>query len=215
MNVLEKIDQALEKEQEGKREYIGASILGIECDRALWYKCYHFLPDHAPRLKRIFRLGHLIEGDVIKLLEMAGFTIYTKKKNGEQYGFKRGPFAGHCDGVLVEEDKTPWVFDVKTCKNSYFNQYKKKGIKQISREYYIQILTYMKYLKCPMGMIIFYNKDTSDMHVEKITADDDLATIYEERALDIYRMTEAPPRKWEDPTFFKCRMCHYRETCHG
>ena len=212
VSILEKIDAALDSLNEKKREYLGASIIGTECDRELWYKIHSFRPELSPRKKRIFRLGHSIEKEVIDLLSLAGFQLFTHKENGEQWGFKSGPFAGHCDGVLKDGD-TPYVFDVKSTKNSFFNQYKKKGVRAVSKEYYIQLLLYMKYLKVSQGLIIFYNKDNSEIHVEQIEADNDLVSAYEDRALEISQTETEPERKWPDKTWWKCRLCSYRDEC--
>lgn len=216
MNVLEKIDAYLDTQNDPPRNYLGASIIGIECDRQLWYKCHAEPEEITPRTKRIFSLGDAIEQEVVLMLHEAGFEgVWTvDPKTKKQYGFNDGVFGGHVDGVLKHEGVS-YAFDVKSASKNRFGEFKRKELKDVSREYYIQILLYVKYLRTNKGMVIFYNKDNSEMHIEIVEPDGALADIAQERALDIYNMEYEPERRWSDPTFFKCRWCHFHEKCWG
>jgi len=103
------IDAGLQKRQaeQRPRTYLGASRLGVSCERALQYEFAKAPVDpgreHPGRLLRIFERGHLSEDSMIKWLRDAGFDLRTTKANGEQFGFAAldGRLAGHIDGVIV------------------------------------------------------------------------------------------------------------------
>ena len=67
MKLAELINEAYEKQKDEKpREYIGASIIGNDCEALIAFSLRGFPNDPIPyRLQRIFRDGHRIENDVI------------------------------------------------------------------------------------------------------------------------------------------------------
>ncbi|MBF0423266.1 MAG: hypothetical protein HQL73_09770, partial [Magnetococcales bacterium] len=106
------IDTVLETEDRTKepRSYLGASRLGVSCERALQFEYAHAPKDtgrdFSGQLLRIFAAGHLFENLASKWLRMAGFELFTTKgnrPNGEQFGFEaaRGRIQGHVDGILT------------------------------------------------------------------------------------------------------------------
>jgi hypothetical protein len=87
----ELIDAALVAEQKTKpeRDYMGASRLGISCQRALQYEFTHTPKDKdfSGQTLRIFAAGHAFEDMAIKWLHAAGLQLFTRKQNGEAFGF--------------------------------------------------------------------------------------------------------------------------------
>jgi hypothetical protein len=106
MNTI--IDQAMEWEQkkEMPRNYLGASSLGVECDRALQFKYFNTPKDQGKtfsgRILRIFQRGHWAEEYITGVIRDAGFDLRTGTQNGEQFGFSvlDGKIQGHIDGVF-------------------------------------------------------------------------------------------------------------------
>src|SRR5574343_909846 len=87
------LDAALQAERshQARRRYLGASRLGVPCERALQYE-YVDAPvddgsDLPGRTLRIFEVGHIMEDLAIRWLRLAGFDLYTRKQDGEQFGF--------------------------------------------------------------------------------------------------------------------------------
>jgi hypothetical protein len=102
------IDAALvaEREDQPPRNYLGASRLGLACERALQYE-YAGAPvdpgrGFAGRILRIFEVGHVLEDLAIRWLRLAGFDLYTSRAHGGQFGFSvaDGRIQGHVDGVI-------------------------------------------------------------------------------------------------------------------
>ena len=103
------IDCALtaEREQQPKRTYLGASRLGVACDRALQFE-FAGAPadpgrDFSGRLLRIFEVGHTLEDLAIRWLRLAGLDLHTRTRSGGQFGFSvcDGLIQGHVDGIIT------------------------------------------------------------------------------------------------------------------
>ena len=63
---------------DGHRSHLGASLIGHECKRYLWYTFRWIKHNvHSGRLYRLFNRGHLEEDRIIKWLEGIGLTIWA------------------------------------------------------------------------------------------------------------------------------------------
>lgn len=116
---------------EDRREYIGASWLGTECERAAWYTFRWWQRDNFhPRIRRRFETGHIMEDRVVRWLEMAGFEVRTTNpsaKNpkgqyrGELFG---GLVSGHVDGFIRHSELMPsWgLLEIKAMVSAKYDQ---------------------------------------------------------------------------------------------
>jgi hypothetical protein len=113
LNVLIGAAMEAERQQQGRRDYLGGSRLGEECLRRLGYE-YHGVEEDpgagfSPETLRIFQRGHDCEARMAKYLIAAGFDLRTEKEDGGQFGFYaandsetgRARIRGHADGVIV------------------------------------------------------------------------------------------------------------------
>lgn len=66
----------VQKFDDGPRAHLGASVIGRECARELWYgfRWAHY-KRHDGRMLRLFQRGHLEEGRIIEYLEGIGATV--------------------------------------------------------------------------------------------------------------------------------------------
>jgi hypothetical protein len=90
--------------QAPKRDYLGASRLGVSCSRALQYE-YTNTPRDQPwsgKTLRIFAMGHALEKMAWQWLSDAGFEISTTGLNNQPHGFATadGRIQGHIDGII-------------------------------------------------------------------------------------------------------------------
>ncbi len=106
---------------EPARGYLGASIIGHECSRYLWYTfrgCY--TPDFSGRLYRLFETGDVEEVRFVKELRAIGCTVHaTDPQTGKQFAVSEwaGHFKGHTDGCALgvpEAPKTWHLLEFKT-----------------------------------------------------------------------------------------------------
>ena len=103
------VDVALQAERgrQERRRYLGASRLGVACERALQFE-YANAPldegaDFTGQTLRIFEVGHVLEDLAIRWLRLAGFDLYTRRHDGGQFGFSvaGGRVQGHVDGIVA------------------------------------------------------------------------------------------------------------------
>ena len=82
------IDAALDAEraEQTPRDYLGASRLGVACERALQYEYAGAPVDPgratSGRILRVFEVGHVLEELVVRWLRMAGFELHNQKADG-------------------------------------------------------------------------------------------------------------------------------------
>ena len=218
LGTLLKIDESIinNAKKREKRSHLGASVVGDPCMRKIWYQFYEPIEITDPRILRIFKLGQVIEDEiVIPMLRDAGFTVYEKDNNGDQFGFKDGKFAGSIDGCIVglPESSKPHLLEIKSANKSRFNDFKKNGYRS-SSTYYAQIQIYMKYMKLERALVVVYCKDDSELYLERIKYD----SMYAEMQVDkAYRILESkdniPDREFKRSTDWRCRFCQHKEKC--
>ena len=86
------------------RNYLGASSIGRECARELWYGYNGNTPNHFDAYSLMnFEDGHRTEDLTAERLRLVdGIELWTHDKNGKQFGFSDfdGQFRGHYDGII-------------------------------------------------------------------------------------------------------------------
>ncbi|MEG3637673.1 PD-(D/E)XK nuclease family protein [Magnetococcus sp. PR-3] len=235
------VDMALEEENrlQTPRTYLGASRLGVACERALQFEYAHAPKDPGRnfdgQLLRIFAAGHLFEDMAIRWLRMAGFELFTTKgnrPNGEQFGFEAasGRIQGHVDGIIISGPPSvtmgyPCLWECKSLNNKSWKDTVKKGVVLSKPVYAAQMAIYQAYMEPQVSgisanpaLFTSINKDTAELHHELVPFDAPLAQQMSDRAVRIIKATEAEdllPRISRESTHFQCRMCSHQDRCWG
>lgn len=226
------IDRALEveRDQQPKREYLGGSELGGECERALQFSFFNAPKDPGKdfegRILRIFERGHWAEAAMIRWLRLAGVDILTHDANGEQFGFSEhgGIFAGHCDGKILygpaEFGPFPRLWENKGLKASKWNGVVKSGVKSYFPVYYCQLQIYMDRFDLRDNPALFscVNADDMSIYWEAVPFNPGALAQYDAKAQRILQSClagELLPRICQDPNFYSCKWCNWNERCFG
>lgn len=194
-----------------RRRYLGMSVIGGPCDRALWYGFRGFTPVPADgRVKLIFELGDCIETILVRRLRDAGYLV-----DGEQMEFAahNGFFRGHCDGIIHGVTRRPHVLECKSANRKRFEAFRRAGIRATAPTYYCQVQCYMGYGRLERALVAVYCKDTSEVYTERIRFSAPDFEALHDRAYRIITANEAPERAFEDPETPECRWCDYRIHC--
>lgn len=223
------IDQALQTERDATpaREYLGASRLGVACERQLQFEYAKAPVDYGKgfsgRLLRIFERGHRTEDMAIRWLRLAGFTLRTEDTNGHQFGFSvaGGRLRGHVDGVLIggpEGFPYPALWENKCLGAKSWRDVEKHKLAVSKPIYAAQIALYQSYLELHDHPALFtaVNADTMEIYAESIPFDGSLAQRMSDRAARVIQATEAGellPRAFTDSTHFECKFCAWAERC--
>ena len=230
------IDQALvsERQQEIPRNYLGASRLGVPCERALQYE-FLLTPkddgrDFNGQTLRIFQAGHVFEELAIKWLRQAGFDLYTEKQNGYQFGFSvaKGRIKGHVDGIInnapTDVSMTyPALWECKSLNNKSWKDTVKRGVAVSKPVYAAQIAIYQAYMEASIPgisqnptLFTAINKDTAEFYFELVPFDSAMAQQLSDKAVKILQACDAKewlPRMVKDPTYFECKYCSWQDRC--
>lgn len=219
MMIKGKLANHLDREQplppQEPRNYIGASLIGSDCLRAIWYEYKDFPATVLPkRVVRIFETGKRLESMLIEMLEMAGFALITpsEENNYLEYCDKEFPFLkGHADAVIKDLDA---ILEIKTAKDSSFKKFIKEGVKEWMPRYYAQLQAYMGMSGLHKAYILVLNKDNSEVCDEEVSYDDYFYHRLKERAEMIYNAVVPPPRIGNTPLWYQCRTCKFKEECY-
>ena len=209
------------QDEETPRPYLGASIIGCKCDRALWYGFRQVkIVKHEGRMLRLFQTGHLEEARFVAELRGIGCEIYdVDPTTGEQFEIKDvfGHFSGHADGVgrgMPEGPKSWALLEFKTHNAKSFYDLVKKGVEKSKPKHWIQMQIYMSKMKLERALYLARNKDTDDLYSEWIHVDKKLAEEQIERASRIIFAAVPPERMSNDKAYYECKFCDYYDVCH-
>ena len=223
------VDQALEQRQatQQPRAYLGASRLGVACERALQYEFAKAPIDSGRRLEgrmlRIFERGHVMEDCMVAWMRAAGFDLRTRKANGDQFGFAAadGRLQGHIDGVIVggpDGFTYPALWENKCLGSKSWRDLEKNRLAVSKPVYAAQIALYQAYMGLTDAPALFtaVNKDTAELHHELVAFDAALAQAISDKAVRVLQACDAGewlPRVAADAGHFECSHCAWQARC--
>lgn len=207
---------------ETPRTYLGASSIGHECSRFLWYQFRWCGREQFPgRIYRLFDHGDKEELRMVNDLRAIGCTIHpVDPETGEQFAIDdcNGHFSGHMDGCglgIPEAPKTWHVLEFKTHNAKSFGMLKRKGVQQSKPKHYAQVQVYMRKTDMERTLYVAINKNTEDLYTERIKLDRELADSLIARAERIIQAGEPPLGAGEGPDAAVCKYCPMVPLCHG
>lgn len=231
-----RIDRALQAENQAQtpRSYLGASRLGVPCDRALQYEYLQTPVDEGRCLSgqalRIFAAGHVFEELAIAWLRYAGFELYTETSTGGQFGFSAvdGRLCGHVDGVLAAgpddvQGQYPALWECKSLNAKSWKDTVKRGVTLSKPVYAAQIALYQAYMEPQIpgiasnpALFTAINKDTAELYFEWVPFNGELAQRASDRGVRVLQACDAQellPRVSKDPTHYECKFCPWQDRC--
>lgn len=214
--------------KEPPRDYLGASGVADECSRKAWYGLQGFKQKFdADSLMKISD-GHTTEEKINGWIKkIPGIELYTHDSSGNQYGFSDldGKYKGHYDGIIrgIPQSPNTWhIYEVKCVGEKYFKELKKAvdtygekdAIKNWREVYYGQAVTYMWYEKLTRHITIVATPGARELMTVRTEANAKYAKALREKARRIIETKEPPQKISNSETYFKCRMCGFRDICH-
>ena len=203
------------------RGYLGASVIGHECSRYLWFlfrKCCK--PEFSGRMYRLFETGDLEEFRFTKELRAIGCEVHDVDGNGNQFEVNAlgGHFSGHMDSAiygLPEAPKTWHVGEYKTHNTKSFVKLKKEGVKVSKPLHYAQMQIYMHLSGMRRALYLARNKDTDYLYSERVKYNKEHAEAYMERARVIITRASVPDRITSRSNDWRCKFCGAWRICWG
>ncbi len=230
---LDAIDAALAEAQDREhRTHLGASILGRQCAREIWYS-FRWASNEVfeGRMLRLFDRGNEFEPRAVEWLRAAKIQVWThdetqpRKADGTfpQYRISGwgGHFGGSLDGVgLGSPDLppgTPFLLEFKTHNDASFKSLVKEGLCSHKPEHFAQCQIYSWRMGFPWTIYLGVNKNDDSLFPELIQTNPSEGQRLFDRAGMILASETPPPRIATTPRMigFACRFCAFKEVCHS
>ena len=225
-------EDAYREDDGGFRTHLGASLIGRECPRELWFT-FRWATESKPepRILRLFNRGHLEEGRFVALLKMIGCDVWQYDEKGRQFrvGAHGGHFGGSLDGVirgipempldaLLTEFKTHGEKSFAKLAGSPQKNGKRvpggEGVRAAKFEHFVQQQVYMGTYGLEWSLYCAVNKNTDDLYMELVPFDREMYERHVHRGGLIVKAEEPPPQISKSPGWFACRFCDHKQVCH-
>lgn len=221
----------------GHRSHLGASLIGHECSRYLWYVFRWVKAEkYDARMLRLFNRGHREEARFIEWLRGIGWEVSTspfevsphvnldEEKSMPQHRVSAvmGHFGGSLDGIgrpeellhAIEEDADAYLLEFKTSgTGASFNASVEKGVKRAKPKHWAQMCVYGYLRKLKHALYLIINKNDDDFHPEVVELDWSYGEELVRKAETIILSHDAPPRLSQSSAFHVCKMCHFKGVC--
>ncbi len=223
--ILNRVDNYCELiYNDGHRWHLGASLIGDECPRRLWF-IYRWVKQEqfSGRMQRLFNRGHLEEIRFVEWLNGIGCRVNTHDDSGKQFRISgvNGHFGGSKDAELTLPDNfsvtETLLGEFKTNKdNSDFKNLFLNGVESVHPKHFLQQCVYgfKSEPKINYSLYMNINKNTDEIYVELVKLNHELGEEMEFKASRIIMSMEAPPKAYLSAQHYKCKYCNFRDICH-
>lgn len=178
----------LERGQDtSRRTYLGASVLGDECERKLFDSFRWLFPAEifTGQKLSIFQTGHEWEARLVRMVQAAGIDLHdTDPETGEQFAvrFAGGHGGGHLDGEATKVPEAPvtvHVVEFKSHNDKSFKALLKAandpnldgGVKHAKPTHYAQMQVYMGLRSRTRALYLSVNKNDDSLYAERVDFD--------------------------------------------
>lgn len=227
---LEAVHRAVEniENTKPKRTYLGASILGHQCERFIYYQLNFAEKSEPISFKGLYciedghRTEHLIKDRLRLLPNIELFDI--DPETNQQIGFMEDRFGGHVDGIirgLLQAPKTWHIFEAKCCNEKKFNELQKckdkygekSALEQWDFIYYVQAQIYCGKMELDRHYLVCATPGGRDM----ISCRTEFNKSFYESMLHkkdrILKAQDPPTRISERKEFYVCCWCSFKDFC--
>ncbi len=221
--MVEMIYQAIE-EEDGREQWltrIGASSIGDECRRSLWYSWRGFTHELIEgRVLRLFKTGHLQEDRIVEDLQRAGAEVWAiDETTGKQFTWldETGHYVTKPDGVIKWPPfvPVPFVLEIKTHNDKSFQALRKNGVVASKPEHVWQMNSAMWLSGLTGAVYVSLNKNDEDYHIEVLPRDELIIKRLYENKQAVITATIPPARVSETQSHYQCRWCDHLSVCSG
>lgn len=224
---------AIKTYYEAHRWHLGASLIGHECSRYLWY-VFRWCGvmkgsgnndeerhNNLGRMQRLFNRGHREEDRYVEYLKGIGAQVWTHDENGKQFRMSavNGHYGGSLDGVCILPERygigEPLLLEFKTNGTGKgFTDLGDLGVAVAKPQHFTQMSAYGYEYKLRYALYMNTCKNDDDLHIDVVKLNWNQAEQFKAKAERIIISDEPPPRLAENPTYHKCAYCDMKPVCH-
>jgi len=226
-NIGEKLAELIYKgiqDKDGGEQWLtklGASSIGNECRRALWYSWRGFNHEvFEGRILRLFGTGHQQEARIIADMRQAGAEIWDKdEETGKQYRWldETGHFICKPDGVIrwAPYMNNAHILEVKSHNDKSYVDLVKNGVRVSKPDHNWQMQSGMYFSGLHAALYVGINKNDEQLHLEIVERDEVLIRRLYETKESVIKATIPPARISENQSLYSCQWCPHLEVCAG
>ncbi|MGK0619546.1 PD-(D/E)XK nuclease family protein [Meiothermus cerbereus] len=186
-----------------------------KCARRLAYELHYpgEVPPVEPRVVAIFELGSLIHDWLReKLAALYGERFHSVERAVELEVDPGFAVPGRIDGIL-ETESGPVLLDIKSASDKSAQSMSSNGVPY---DYVAQVNAYLEATGLQKGLLVVYNKNTSEITTLPVDHDPAVVAQVKERFRAVRCSTpeQLPEREYETDSF-ACRYCPFRGRCWG
>lgn len=227
LEAMHRVVEAIENAKP-KRDYLGASILGHECERFIYYQLNNADKAEPISYKGLYAIedGHRTEQLVKDRLRLVqGIELYDiDEETKEQIGFVDGKFSGHVDGIvrgLIQAPKTWHIFEVKCCNEKKFKELQKcvekygekNALENWDYTFFIQAQLYMGKLKLDRHYLICSTPGGRDKTSCRTEFQENFFNTMIIKKDRIINAKSVPERISSRKEYITCKWCRFSDFC--
>lgn len=220
-NNIMQCDDAFRGEEDSYRSHMGASGIGRDCPRQIWYDFrWAKITKHVGKTILLFNRGHLEEARFVSLLQMIGMTVWQVDGKGKQFRISHygGHFGSAIDGVAKgcpDMPDEPINCEFKTSNTKGFKELEKNGCREAKPIHFIQQQVYMGKYKLNWSLYGVVCKETDELYFELIPFEAEVYERYIERPVRIIECDTPPQGIANTPGAWGCKFCEHKDICHN
>ena len=163
--------------------------------------------EFTPQNLRIFRLGHLLEEEIVTYLSYGGINVYGSQDTFTDFN---NLFKGHCDGKITLDQE--YIIEIKGINDDNYRDLEARKVRIKYPVYFCQVQIYLYYSGLQKGYFIAINKNDSTVYVEEIIKDNNVIFYLREKAYNILFSKHVRDVKCNREEQ-SCTFCSYSEMC--
>lgn len=203
------------------RPHLGASLIGHNCDRHLWYVFrWAKKPSFDGRILRLFNRGQREEAVFVAELRRIGVEVSEGPADGQQWRVSAcdGHFGGSMDAVIkgLPGASQNWeVAEFKTHNLKSFRDLKTKGVELAKYQHFAQMQVYMALTGMTRANYLAVCKDSDELYYERIESNPFMKKSMIDKARRIISASEPTIGISQNIAWFECKFCDHHSICHG
>jgi len=222
VDLEQRIYDAYSKKESGELMLtrIGASGIGEDCVRAIWYDWRgSSLSSFDGRLLRLFKTGYIQEDRVVQDLKDAGLQVWeVDPETGKQWTYTAadGHFVAKLDGVVKGvpgAEKTPHTLEIKSSNVKGFKELQTHGVQKAKPQHYAQMQAGLWLTGLDRALYVAVCKDDERFYIERVAKDDAAIADIQRKLEQLTTNMMPPPRIAESQDDWRCRFCDNKAVC--
>ncbi|HOY61573.1 MAG TPA: hypothetical protein PK745_00205 [bacterium] len=216
------------------RQHLGASIIGEECARKIWYSfrwATHGV--YTGKQYRLFNTGHKEEIRFVEWFRSIGFEVSELDESTSQQ-HRISAVGGHFGGSLDSKAcyrggygpkelqalisfllNVNVLLEFKTHNKVNFAKLKNHGVILAFPKHYTQMSTYGTFYGMQYCIYAGYCKDDDSLYFEVVKPDHNICNDMLRKAEEVITQQTPPRKAGLDSSFWMCKKCTYAEICHN